>query len=346
MEKKITGRLATIGVPALLLGATLTVLMAAPAFAATDELTTVIDNLRNWAMGKRKAQQTQHRPLRPPSMTTPPDGFPRYESGRAGGVTSLPHSLPVAKPETPVPNSPGRLISPGRSLYHSRPYLLRQQDQTRSQPLTRTQADALLSQMTPKDIAILNALDSYRYLDTEQIAALMLSSTRTCQMRLKSLRESSTIIRWLTIEPPGWKKRQSVLVLAERGARLLARQAATPPWPGVRRARDAIVYSAQLSHDLEANGFFIALAIAGAANPDQGLHQWVGEDSCRRAYRERGEDLAPDGWGRYLTSECEITFLLEWDRATASPMRISEKARTYVRHFVGRSGLPSTTFCS
>jgi len=51
MEKKITGRLATIGVPALLLGATLTVLMAAPAFAATDELTTVIDNLRNWAMG-------------------------------------------------------------------------------------------------------------------------------------------------------------------------------------------------------------------------------------------------------------------------------------------------------
>jgi hypothetical protein len=51
MRKKITGRLATIGVPALLLGATLTVLMAAPAFAASDELTTVIDNLRNWAMG-------------------------------------------------------------------------------------------------------------------------------------------------------------------------------------------------------------------------------------------------------------------------------------------------------
>jgi len=52
MEKKITGRLATIGVPALLLGATLTVLMAAPAFAAApDELTTVIDNLRTWAMG-------------------------------------------------------------------------------------------------------------------------------------------------------------------------------------------------------------------------------------------------------------------------------------------------------
>lgn len=191
--------------------------------------------------------------------------------------------------------------------------------------------------MTPKDIAILTALDSYRYLDTEQIAALMLSSTRTCQMRLKSLRESSTIIRWLTIEPPGWKKRQSVLVLAERGARLLARQAATSPWPGVRRARDAVVYAAQLSHDLEANGFFIALAIAGAADPNEGLHQWVGEDSCRRAYRERGEDLAPDGWGRYLTSEREIAFLLEWDRATASPMRISEKARTYVRHFVGRS---------
>ena len=51
MKKKITGRLATMGVPALLLGATLTVLMAAPAFAANDELTTVIDNLRTWAMG-------------------------------------------------------------------------------------------------------------------------------------------------------------------------------------------------------------------------------------------------------------------------------------------------------
>jgi hypothetical protein len=191
--------------------------------------------------------------------------------------------------------------------------------------------------MTPKDIAILTALDSYRYLDTEQIAALILSSKRTCQMRLKSLRESSMIIRWLTIEPPGWIRRQSVVVLAERGARLLARQTTTSPWPGVRRARDAVVYSAQLSHDLEANGFLIALAIAGAADPDEGVHQWIGEDSCRRAYRERGEHLAPDGWGRYLTSEREITFFLEWDRATASPMRISEKARTYVRHFLGRT---------
>ena len=145
-------------------------------------------------------------------------------------MTSLPRSSAVAKPETPVPNTAGRLISPGWSLYHSRPYLLREPDQTRSQPLTRTNADELLSHMTPKDIAILTALDSYRYLDTEQIAALILSSKRTCQMRLKSLRESSMIIRWLTIEPPGWIRRQSVLVLAERGVRLLARQTATPPW--------------------------------------------------------------------------------------------------------------------
>lgn len=86
--------------------------------------------------------------------------------------------------------------------------------------------------MTPKDIAVLTALDSYRYLDTEQIAALILSSKRTCQMRLKSLRENGTIIRWLTIEPPGWKTRQSVLVLVERGARLLARSAQAGKWMG------------------------------------------------------------------------------------------------------------------
>jgi Type IV secretion system pilin len=51
VKKIVTGRLVGLGVPALVMCATLLALMAVPAFAAQDELTTVIDNLRTWAMG-------------------------------------------------------------------------------------------------------------------------------------------------------------------------------------------------------------------------------------------------------------------------------------------------------
>src|SRR5262249_53156428 len=84
-----------------------------------------------------------------------------------------------------------------------------------------------------------------------------------------------------------------------------------------------------LDHTLETNGFWVSLAAAARDLPDQGLYHWVGDDAMRRNHQERGVDLAPDGWGRYLVPGGEIRFSLEWDRGTEPPQRLARKAQAY-----------------
>ena len=120
------------------------------------------------------------------------------------------------------------------------------------------------------------------------------------------------------------------------GATVLAGCLGQPAHSFVRRARLARGGGLHVVHDLEANGFFIDLAVAARELPDEGLYHWVGEESCRLTYRSRGAALSPDGWGRYLTQEGEITFMVEWDRGTESPRRLRDKVQTYARRFTGR----------
>src|SRR5881398_1739836 len=86
---------------------------------------------------------------------------------------------------------------------------------------------------------------------------------------------------------------------------------------GRRGSEHARTRAYHVTHDLEANAFFVALARASAPLLDQGLYHWVGERGCWRAYQEAHElGPIPDGWGRYLLPEGEIIFFLEWDRGT------------------------------
>jgi hypothetical protein len=141
------------------------------------------------------------------------------------------------------------------------------------------------------------------------------------------------------IQPPGWTRLHSLLLLSPRGARLLAASSDQKPRPLVRLSQDARDHCFNVGHDLGANAFFVALAVASRSLADEGLYHWVGEERCRRLLREEAGPRyapAPDGWGRYLIRGQEVIFYLEWDRGTESVDRLLRKSANYIRYFVRR----------
>jgi len=232
------------------------------------------------------------------------------------------------------------LSTPGRTPYLlGRPFIIRDQPNNASQRLTQQDTTELVRTLTNRDIAILTALSDYRYLDRDQVQQLFFPSRRVSQRRIKWLKDHGLLYRWMMIEPPGWTRLHSLLLLSPRGARVLAACLGQDARLLVRLSQDARDHCFNVGHDLGANAFFVALAICSRRVPGEGLYHWVGEDRCRRLLREdagRRHAPAPDGWGRYLVPGREITFFLEWDRGTESVERLRRKSANYVRYFENR----------
>ena len=127
-----------------------------------------------------------------------------------------------------------------------------------------------------------------------------------------------------------------VLLNSVRGAGILAATRDQDARPYTTRAREAAEHCLHLVHDLGANGFFTSIAATARHLEGEGLYHWMGEAGCRREYRVRGARITPDGWGRYLTPEGDVVFLLEWDRATEFPKQLETKVSGYVTHYRGR----------
>ena len=198
-------------------------------------------------------------------------------------------------------------------------------------PTTRVCARPL----TEKDSAVLLAIGQYRYLDTDHVADLFVQSRRKAQVRLKDLLWRGLIHRWPVGQRQASPLTPPVYALTTSGARHIAKLREQDPRPVCERARRAREQNYHMRHDLEANRFFTKLA-AGASNlPEQGLYHWLGEATCHAAY-ERDGSPPSDGWGRYLLSDREITFDLEWDRGSEHARRIRTKANGYLTYFRGR----------
>ena len=189
--------------------------------------------------------------------------------------------------------------------------------------------------LSNRDLAILLAIDQYRYLDRDHVTDLFFSSRRNAELTLQNLLWRGLIHRWPTMRWQGSQLRPSVYALTTSGARQIARLRELDPRPVCERARRAREYVYHLRHDLEANRFFTKLAAAARDLPDQGLYHWLGETTCRAAYLRDGSPCS-DGWGRYLLADREVTFDLEWDRGTEFGRRIRTKATGYVTYFRGR----------
>ncbi|TMC10396.1 MAG: hypothetical protein E6J41_08425 [Chloroflexi bacterium] len=199
----------------------------------------------------------------------------------------------------------------------------------------------LLRSLRTRDVCLLNMLGQHHYLTTDLLQSLFFPSLRYTRMRLRWLTESRRLLmRWRQLEPrnQGWRRRYSLFLLAERGAVVLARITRADVRSLVKRSWHAAEYGLQVGHDLDVNAFFVGLASRSRDLADQGLYHWVGQDSLRREYQDEGADLAPDGWGRYLTPDGEVLFHLEWDLGTESYRRLVAKAQTYVNYADVRPG--------
>jgi Replication-relaxation len=204
--------------------------------------------------------------------------------------------------------------------------------------LTRQDVIALRRSLLARDVCVLSLLAQHRYLTTSLIQALAFPSLRSAQKRLQWLALQGLVVRGDQLEPTNgrWRRHSSVFMLSERGATVVAACQGLDPKPFIRRAWVTAHRILHLEHTLEANAFFVALAEASRDRPNEGLYHWIGDDSMRANFQARGIDLAPDGWGRYLVGEREITFMLEWDRGTELPQRISAKAAAYAEGYAGR----------
>lgn len=187
---------------------------------------------------------------------------------------------------------------------------------------------------TPRDMAILMALDSYRYLDRNQIQTLFFAGPRSCQYRLRWLVQQGLLRTWRVVMRPGRICRASIFLLSRRGAAALAEWLDADPRPSVRRADHALERRFHLVHQVEANQFFVNLAAATRGLVDCGLYNWVGEHGVENAYAE-GDERAPipDGWGRLLMPDREVLIHLVWDRGTEQPRRLRAKLAAYAGYF-------------
>src|SRR5713101_552048 len=178
-------------------------------------------------------------------------------------IPSLPPAVqgtnPIAKPLR-IQKTPRS--TPERTPIHGRPIILRDLPKHTSSLLTQEDTSRLLRSLTQRDLSILQALHDYRYLNTLQIQQLFFHGIRSAQMRLHFLSDLGLLYRWQMIDPPGLTRRPSMLLLTPRGGRLLAEFRGHPPWSYIRRAQDARDHCWHVTHDLEANGFFIDLALA------------------------------------------------------------------------------------
>jgi Replication-relaxation len=200
---------------------------------------------------------------------------------------------------------------------------------------TQAQLNRLHRALTQRDLIILQCLNDYRYLDTLQVKELFFPSLRSCQMRVQALNELGVLHRWKVIETPGVRRRHSLLLISSLGARVLADRHKDEPRTYIERSRNARDHCWHALHDLEANQFFVSLAIDSRGRCDEGLLVWQGEDQARIDYRQRAREYrwpapAPDGGGAYLTAAGQIQFDLEWDRATESVARLRQKIASHV----------------
>jgi protein involved in plasmid replication-relaxation len=193
--------------------------------------------------------------------------------------------------------------------------------------------------VTPRDVAILMALDSYRYLDRNQIQTLFFTGPRSCQYRLRWLVHHGLVHTWRVVMRPGRVCRASIFLLSRRGAAALAEWIDDEPLAYVRRAEHALERRFHLVHQLEANQFFVDLAAVTRGLSDHGLYHWVGEHGVATAYAEGDEQAPiPDGWGRLLTPDREVLIHLEWDRGTEQARRLRAKVIGYAAYFTDRPG--------
>lgn len=190
----------------------------------------------------------------------------------------------------------------------------------------------LARHLTERDREVALYLYRHRVLTTEQLQLLFFSSRRRAQDRLRFLYRNRVLDRFFPSAPFGSGKPEAHWLLDEAGALLVAAihdlERKELDW----QRRDDWGSHPQLAHQLETNRFVTDLIAATLSDPGLGVSEWwpTAEAADHLNERRRGRVL-PDA-GFYLeTPAGPIECYLEWDRATETQQRLTEKLLAYRR---------------
>jgi hypothetical protein len=205
--------------------------------------------------------------------------------------------------------------------------------------------------LTPRDRCLLALLDDHLIATTDQLARVFFTRTRTCLLRLETLRGLGLLHRFRFSQPHGgtepWK-----WLLGLTGAQFQA--AATGRRLPTARAHEQhllrVSFSPTLGHLLTTNEFFVRLLHAARttgtnAQPDVNDHS--SEHSAQRLDRwwpeadtsARFLGIQPDGHGLWTSHGRTVGLFLECDLGTENLTRLTAKLDGYTR--LARAGGPN-----
>src|SRR5581483_9046537 len=184
--------------------------------------------------------------------------------------------------------------------------------------MTRRGREHPVALLTDRDRAILQRLAEHEPLTTNELRLLFFTGARTCRARLKLLTDDGMLHRVYPATTSRGGKSEPLYFLSPQARRLLEVPARRAPALSIP----------DLEHRRAVSRFFLALAERSLTSSGEGLFSWLGERSAQAAL---GGSVRPDGYGRYLLPDGELTFYLELDRATEPVRRVTAKLDAYKR---------------
>lgn len=173
--------------------------------------------------------------------------------------------------------------------------------------------------LTGRDRAILERLAEHEPLTTSELLLLFFTGIRTCRARLKLLADAELLCRVYPARSSRGGKSEPLWFLTPHGRRTIGAPARRLPGLSIP----------DLEHRRAVARFFCALVERSLSREGEGLSTWYGETNA--AAGVGGGSLRPDGYGRYLLPDGELTFYLELDRGTESAKRVAAKLTAYQR---------------
>lgn len=172
--------------------------------------------------------------------------------------------------------------------------------------------------LEPRDYVVAHLLAEHGCLTTDQIAAVLFGSPRTCRNRLNVLRQLGFLDWFMPVHP-----RRGRLPVHWVPGRLSARYVALyhgQPAPTARTvgdARDAHPSAASrlghLAHTDGVHQFFVDLLAHSRRNPGTRLARWW---SAATTYQVVNHNTRPDGHGVWCDSDRQVAFFVEHDTGT------------------------------
>jgi Replication-relaxation len=189
-----------------------------------------------------------------------------------------------------------------------------------------------LLRIESRDIALLQDLASYRFLNTEQIAALHNRGTRNLQRRLHDLYHSGYIDRPPQQNIAGLVNRHIVYGLGIKGAEVLFADAEERDEKVRLVKQNRRTTFPYIAHALMISQFRATLTLALRSYPSNPkIEKWLQGYELKDALALRGEnpELVPDAFFTIGEGNDALDFFLEADRSTMPRERVLDKLKIY-----------------